>query len=173
MKAIHSVDRVLAKIEEILCIVLVTLMIALITLQVLNQALLHINSIVWTEEVSRILFVWSIMIGSSLAVRKGDHLAVDFIYSRFKGKAKLILRVIVLLISIVTCIYICRSGVFLVINHVTHEKFFGITLWPMWVASVSVPVGFALMTIRFIMVLVTELVDSLRKKPELQEGGEN
>ena len=92
MKVINSIDRGLAKIEEFICLILLTAMICVVTLQVLNQAFLHIRTIVWTEEVSRILFVWSIMIGSSLAVRKGDHLTVDFIYTRFKGNARYILQ---------------------------------------------------------------------------------
>ena len=172
MKVISSIDKVLAKIEETVCLVLLTAMIAVITLQVLNQAILHIRSIVWTEEVSRILFIWSIMIGSSLAARKGDHLTVDFIYTHFKGNAKYILRVIILLICIVTCAYIARSGVFLVMNDIKRNKFFGVTLWPMWVGSVSVPIGFTMITIRYILQLITESVEKFRRN-KTEEGGEN
>ena len=172
MKVIDSIDRVLAKIEETICLILLTAMILVITLQVLNQALFHIRSIVWTEEVSRILFVWSIMIGSSLAARKGDHLTVDFIYTHFKGNAKYILRVIILLICIVTCAYIARSGVFLVQTNIKRHNFFGVTLWPMWVATISVPIGFTLITIRYIMQLVSESIAKFRKPEAEQEGGE-
>ena len=172
MKVIDSIDRVLAKIEEIICLILLTAMICVVALQVLNQALLHIRSIVWTEEVSRILFVWSIMIGGSLAVRKGDHLTVDFIYTRFKGKARSILRVIILLICVATCAYITRSGVFLVQTNIKRGNFFGVTLWPTWVASISVPIGFALMTIRYIMILVKESIEEFRRPEAEQEGGE-
>ena len=173
MKIINTIDRVLAKIEETLCLILLTAMIAVITLQVLNQAIFHIRSIVWTEEVSRILFVWSIMIGSSLAARKGDHLTVDFIYSHFKGNAKFILRVIILLICIVTCAYIARSGVDLVMTNVKRNNFFGVTLWPMWVATVSVPIGFTMITVRYILQLISESIEKFRKKKPEEEGGEN
>ena len=173
MKIINTIDRVLAKIEETLCLILLTTMIAVITLQVLNQAIFHIRSIVWTEEVSRILFVWSIMIGSSLAARKGDHLTVDFIYSHFKGNAKFILRVIILLICIVTCAYIARSGVYLVMTNVKRNNFFGVTLWPMWVATVSVPIGFTMITVRYILQLISESIEKFRKKKPEEEGGEN
>lgn len=167
MKVINSIDRGLAKIEEVICLILLTAMICVVTLQVLNQAFLHIRTIVWTEEVSRILFVWSIMIGSSLAVRKGDHLTVDFIYTHLKGAAKYICRVLILLICIVTCAYITRSGVMLVLNHIKRSSFFGITLWPMWVASIAVPIGFGLMTLRFLMLLITESVAKFKKtEPE-------
>ena len=173
MKIINAIDRVLAKIEETVCLVLLTAMILVITLQVLNQAVLHIRSIVWTEEVSRILFVWSIMIGSSLAARKGDHLTVDFIYTHFKGNAKYILRVIILLICIVTCAYIARSGVYLVMTNIKRKNFFGVTLWPMWVATVSVPIGFTMITIRYIMQLISETVEKFRNNKTAEEGGEN
>ena len=173
MKIINSIDRVLAKIEETLCLILLTAMILVITLQVLNQAIFHIGSIVWTEEVSRILFVWSIMIGSSLAARKGDHLTVDFIYTHFKGNAKYILRVIILLICIVTCAYIARSGVYLVMTNIKRKNFFGVTLWPMWVATVSVPIGFTMITLRYIMQLISESITKFRGPKAEQEGGEN
>ncbi len=173
MKIINAIDRVLAKIEETLCLVLLTAMILVITLQVLNQAIFHITSIVWTEEVSRILFVWSIMIGSSLAARKGDHLTVDFIYTHFKGNAKFILRIIILLICIVTCAYIARSGVYLVKTNIKRNNFFGVTLWPMWVATVSVPIGFTMITIRYIMQLVSEFITKFTKPAAEQEGGKD
>lgn len=173
MKIIKSIDKVLAKIEETICLILLTAMICVVTLQVLNQTLLHIRSIVWTEEVSRILFVWSIMIGSSLAVRKGDHLTVDFIYTHFKGNAKYILRVIILLICIVTCAYITRSGIYLVLTNIKRNNFFGVTLWPTWVASVSVPIGFGLMTIRHIMILISESIEKFRSGKTEKEGGQN
>lgn len=38
-------------------------------------------SIDWTEELARILFLTSIMIGVAIAIRRGQHIAVDFVYA--------------------------------------------------------------------------------------------
>lgn len=173
MKVLDKIDRILAKVEETLAVSLLTAMVAVISLQILNQTLFHIHAIVWTEEVSRILFVWSIMIGSSLAVRKGDHLAVDFIYNNLKGVVRFICRIVVLLICIVTCMYILRSGIYLVTGHIQHGNTLGITLLPTWVISSAVPVGFTLMTVRFILLFIQEIAGRFKKGMSAQENGGN
>lgn len=173
MKVIDTIDRAFAKVEETLAVALLTAMVAVISLQILNQTLLHIHAIVWTEEVSRILFVWSIMIGSSLAVRKGDHLAVDFIYNNLKGIVRFICRVIVLLICIFTCLYIFRSGIYLVAGHIQRGDALGVTLLPTWVISSAVPVGFCLMTVRFVLLFIKEIAGRFGKGLSAQEKGGN
>lgn len=56
--------------------IMMMIMVAVIFLQVVARYLLH-NSLSWSEEVGRYLFVWITFIGAALAVRKHAHVALD------------------------------------------------------------------------------------------------
>ena len=170
MKTINAIDKALTKIEELLVMILLCLMVAVVSLQVLNQTVLHMD-IMWTEEVSRIFLVWVTLVGASMAIRKGQHLSVDFVYDNLKGVPKYICRVIVLLVSLFTTLYVGRSGIFMVIDQANRGNFFGITQLPTWVASGAVPVCFLLMSLRYIMLLVGEAIEFFGRA-KTEEGGE-
>ena len=157
MKIIDIVDKGLAKVEEILAMVFMIIMLIVVTIQVVNQAFLHFNNVTWTEEISRILLVWVIFIGACIATRRGSHLVVSFVYDNLKGPAKIAVRVFVLRTCIFVTAYICRSGIAMVGVQARGNQFFGITGLPVWVASVAIPVCFAEMCLRFIMILIREL----------------
>jgi TRAP-type C4-dicarboxylate transport system permease small subunit len=50
-------------------------------LQVLARYLLHV-ALPWTEELARTLFVASMTVGIALAVRRREHIVVDFVFAR-------------------------------------------------------------------------------------------
>ena len=50
-------------------------------LQVVARYVLHI-SLPWTEELARTLFLTTMMVGIALAVRRREHIAVDFLFLR-------------------------------------------------------------------------------------------
>ena len=48
-----------------------------VTLQVVSRYTALIPAWIWTEELSRFLFIWMVMLGSMIAVREGTHFVVD------------------------------------------------------------------------------------------------
>lgn len=48
-----------------------------VTLQIVSRYTALIPSWIWTEELSRFLFIWMIMLGSMIGVREGTHFVVD------------------------------------------------------------------------------------------------
>lgn len=50
-------------------------------------------SIDWTEELARILFLASIMIGMAVAIRRRQHIAVDFIYAMASPRTQALLSI--------------------------------------------------------------------------------
>ena len=55
----------------------VAILIVPVTLQVISRYTALIPSWIWTEELSRFLFIWMIMLGAMIAVREGTHFVVD------------------------------------------------------------------------------------------------
>jgi len=55
----------------------IAILIIPVTLQIVSRYTALIPSWIWTEELSRFLFIWMIMLGSMIAVREGTHFVVD------------------------------------------------------------------------------------------------
>jgi len=56
---------------------MVGILIVPVTLQIISRYTALIPSWIWTEELSRFLFIWMIMLGSMIGVREGTHFVVD------------------------------------------------------------------------------------------------
>ena len=55
----------------------VAILIVPVALQVVSRYTALIPAWIWTEELSRFLFIWMIMLGSMIGVREGTHFVVD------------------------------------------------------------------------------------------------
>jgi TRAP-type transport system small permease protein len=57
----------------------VAILIVPVTLQIISRYTALIPAWIWTEELSRFLFIWMVMLGAMIAVREGTHFIVDFL----------------------------------------------------------------------------------------------
>jgi len=62
-------------------VVSITLMVALVAMQVLLRYAFN-TSLAWTDETSRLAFVWSIFLGIPLGIRRGSHIGIEFLTAR-------------------------------------------------------------------------------------------
>lgn len=62
-------------------------MIAVVSLQVALRYLLN-TSLDWSDEISRLLFVWSIFLAIPLGIREGAHVGIDLLAGRLPGPAR-------------------------------------------------------------------------------------
>jgi len=66
-----------AKLLEMLLALGIGVLVIPVTLQVISRYTPFIPSYIWTEEMARFLFVWTIMIGAMVGVREAQHFEVD------------------------------------------------------------------------------------------------
>ena len=55
----------------------IAILIVPVTLQIISRYTALIPSWIWTEEASRFLFIWMVMLGAMIGVREGTHFEVD------------------------------------------------------------------------------------------------
>ena len=60
-----------------LLVATVGILIIPVTLQIVSRYTALIPSWIWTEELSRFLFIWMIMLGAMIGVREHTHFEVD------------------------------------------------------------------------------------------------
>ena len=64
-----------------------------VTLQIISRYTALIPSWIWTEELSRFLFIWMVMLGAMIGVREGTHFEVD-VWPDLGLKAAALLRIV-------------------------------------------------------------------------------
>ena len=75
-----------------------------VALQIFSRFTALIPSYIWTEEMARFLFVWTIMVGAMIGVRESTHFEVDLwprLSARADAAVKLIARLGVLVVALV------------------------------------------------------------------------
>ena len=96
--------RVVDSWEEILCVLLIAVSVAVGFIGVFWRYVLS-DPFIWTEEVLRLLLVWLTFIGMSMAVKKKGHLRLDLVDGFVRGKPKTVLdaanSLLVLLFAVV------------------------------------------------------------------------
>lgn len=69
------------------CFLLMLAMVTIIFAQVIARYVLS-DSLSWSEEVGRFLFIWMTFLGAALALRNGNHVALDVVVVRLPEKLK-------------------------------------------------------------------------------------
>ena len=100
----RSFTRVYARILEWLMSITVGLLVIPVSLQIFSRYTELIPSYIWTEEMARFMFIWTIMVGAMVGVRESTHFEVDLLPRlppRGEAVARLLGRIGVLVIALV------------------------------------------------------------------------
>ncbi len=140
--------------EENMLILILAVALSIIFLQVVMRYVFQ-NSLSWSEELGRYLFIWMTWLGTGYAVRQKRHLRIEMLADLFQERGKLLLDIFAMTIW-------CGFTIFLIVKGSTitsmvwrREQYTAALEIPMAFAYASVPVGASLMCIR--------LLDEIRK----------
>ncbi|MDR1533646.1 MAG: TRAP transporter small permease [Planctomycetota bacterium] len=81
MRFVLWLRKALEKAMDILSIILFSGVFVAVLLQIFCRYVLG-SPLVWSEELSRILFIWVALIGWTLAMRHGSHLRIEFLMDK-------------------------------------------------------------------------------------------
>jgi TRAP-type C4-dicarboxylate transport system permease small subunit len=76
-----------------LMVATVAILIVPVTLQIISRYTALIPSWIWTEELSRFLFIWMVMLGAMVGIREHSHFEVD-VWPELGPKATALLRLV-------------------------------------------------------------------------------
>ena len=71
----------------------VAILIVPVTLQIISRYTALIPSWIWTEELSRFLFIWMVMLGAMIGIREHTHFEVD-VWPELGAKGAALLRIV-------------------------------------------------------------------------------
>lgn len=103
------IRRLYTNLEETASVGLVTVLCAIIALQVFCRLVLN-TPLSWTEEASTIVFVWLTMVGASLALKRGEHFAVELLHRRLPPVLKRMAGILVGVALVVFSLVLLYEG---------------------------------------------------------------
>lgn len=176
--------RWLERLEEGLIAFLLAAMTGVTFAQVVARYVFN-YSFVWAHELTGVMFAWLIFIGMSYGVRVGAHIGIDaFVKSLRPGRAR-VLGMVAAALCIVYALIVTYGGFLYV------KKMFevGILMQDLpvqqWIPRIVLPLGFALLTWRFVQVLAQlasgrkasllgdEAQDALKLRQDAPPGSES
>jgi len=144
-----------SRLLSLLLAVSVAILIFPVTLQIFSRFTALIPSYIWTEEMARFLFVWTIMIGAMIGVRESTHFEVDLwpsVSRRVEAVIKLVSRLCVLVFALV----FVWSGI--EFTRFAWFRFSELAELPLWLIHIAWPItGFT-----WVAFLGEQLVDDVR-----------
>ena len=88
----------------------VAVLIVPVSLQIFSRYTALIPSYIWTEEMARFFFIWSIMLGAMVGIREGTHFVVD-VWPTLASRAQAALRVVASLFVLVFALVFVWWGI--------------------------------------------------------------
>ena len=88
----------------------VAILIVPVTLQIISRYTALIPPWIWTEELSRFLFIWMVMLGAMIGIREGTHFEVD-VWPELGQKATALLRIVSNLLVLVFALVFVWWGI--------------------------------------------------------------
>ena len=159
-KALNALNVVIDFVGNTLFVAMAATMIV----QIFARFVLRV-SIPWTEEMSRIIFLYVVFIGAGVATKKRSHLVIDTLSSRVPKWGKKAFDIFILLFSlIVTAVFLIGS--FQMVAASTNRYFASMHTLPMSWMYLAPAIGFSLIFFYLILELICIIMD---KGPEVKQ----
>ena len=161
MTLLARINRLISWLEDSLLIGLVVGLLLVAGAQIVLRNVAG-EGLLWAEPAMRIAVLWIAMIGGMVACREGGHIKINLFDLYVQGRARRVLASLAHLGACVTCAALAwASWVF-----VGYERMDGMTTFlnlPAWWFESILPVGFAVMALRF-------LRDAVAMRPHADEA---
>lgn len=105
----------------------------------------------WIEEISRVVFVWVVMLGAAAAMRRATHIRLTFGLELFRGKSGTAARLLGEVLLLAFCLATAWYGLQLVLSTLRVSYTLPSSGISMFWAYLSVPVSFGLQGLRIVM----------------------
>lgn len=124
----------------------------------------------WTEEVVRYSIVWLVFLGGSIAARRGGHIAMDIAVVYLPPRAKLFLMGVATAIACFFTLLMTYYGALLTGSIWAYGQLSPAAMIPMAIPFAAIPVGCALMSIRFFVAALAYFsgADPFEKRAHLE-----
>ena len=168
-KIFSRIGGIYNNLEEYLLIISLIANVLLVFMQVIMRTVFK-NSITWSEELSRYIFIWQIWLGASMALKYNEHIRVTLILSFFKNrKLQAVITLLADLLWFLFCAYMVIIGKDLLVSMAARRAVSSGLRLPLIYVYAVFPIASFLVCIRLLGVLQKDIKGFGGKNEE--EGG--
>lgn len=146
MKVLKFLDE---NLEKMLCVIFLALMSIIIVLQVFFRYVLN-NSLSWSEELARYLFIWMIYVGISYGVKLDKHICVDAVYTFMPKSIKRGYAIVAYVLFLIFAVAIIYYGILVVGMQISSGQVSPAMGLPMQYVYAAPVVGMVLTVVRLV-----------------------
>lgn len=150
----NKIIRYIDKLEEILLVLMFIFMVLIIFVQVIMRYVFN-NSLAWSEELGKFLFVWLSWVGISIGAKSGEHIKITLLIDKMPAPIAKAMNVLSELIVIGICAVTTYYGIKLVSTQAS-VYYAGIKISMSW-GYLAVVVGCILMIIRSLIAIIDSI----------------
>lgn len=107
------------------------------------------SSLVWAEEYAKFAIIWITFGGCGAAVREKAHMSISAFYDVLKPTGKKVLDIFINVVGLAFSVFMLYYGSMLVQKVLVTNQTSPTMQLPMWIIYISVPIGAALMLLRY------------------------
>jgi TRAP-type C4-dicarboxylate transport system permease small subunit len=133
----------------------VAILVIPVSLQIFSRYTTLIPSYIWTEEMARFLFIWTIMIGAMIGVRESTHFEVD-VWPRLSLRSEALARLIGRLGVLAAALVFVWAGI--EFTRFAWNRISELAELPLWLIHIAWPVT----GLTWIVFLGEQIVDDLK-----------
>lgn len=155
--------RYIGLVEDGVLALLLTVMIAVATLQILLRNLWD-TGLVWGEPFTKVLVLWVGLLGAMVATRQRNHINVDVLSRFLPATAKAVSQIINGLFAAAVCAVVAFYAARLtLLDKASPTIAFGVV--PTWVCELIIPVGFGAIALRYLLIAAAAMAALVRRSP--------
>jgi TRAP-type C4-dicarboxylate transport system permease small subunit len=144
--------KVIENLDEYILMAMLAFSTALIFLQVVMRYVFG-NSLSWSEELARYMYVWQTWVASSYAVKRGRHLRITSLVDLAARRRRVLIEMAALTIWLAFSVFLCYMSSTLCQKIFTQGQVSSAMGLPMWIAYLAIPAGAVLMSFRLVQQL--------------------
>jgi TRAP-type C4-dicarboxylate transport system permease small subunit len=152
MKVLKWLDE---NFERVICVFLMSVMSSVLFLQVIMRKVFN-NSLSWSEEMARYLFIWLIYFGISYGAKAGKHIKVEAFLGIFPKKLRPVIGIIGELFVLGFAVFIIFTSFNLVQKQIKLGQVSPAMHVPMWFMYSAPLVGFIFTGVREVQTIITK-----------------
>lgn len=103
------IKRLIEHLEEIISVALMAVLLVVLFTQVFTRFVLDAPA-VWTEEASRVIFIYLALFGASAAIRTRSHVRIEFFVNYLPWKPRLLLSMVLDVVVVFTLLLLVKLG---------------------------------------------------------------